>query len=67
MRKIETRRYSKTEKIQQEAFIAQMIGELKENPGNGEMTQNTERAGSHYHPWVGGTQCQGPGPQSRNT
>lgn len=35
MRKIETTRYSKTEKIQQEVFIAQMIGELKENPGNG--------------------------------
>lgn len=29
-----------------------MIGELKEHPGNGEMTQNTERAGSHCHSTV---------------
>lgn len=50
MRKIENTRYSKTEKIRQEAFIAQMIGELKENPGNG--SQNTERAGSHCHSMV---------------
>ena len=27
-----------------------MIGELKENPGNG--SQNTERAGSHCHSMV---------------